>query len=125
MTLQLAERNNIEHHFKDEISGKKWVCLFLKRQKTKQLERKPTGTSYSRAGFSKENTDKFYNSLADVYEKGKFTPDRTYNVDESGVTVVQSKVSKVIGLKSKTQIVSRLDIRTTWGPYNDRFLHEC
>lgn len=107
MAVQLSERNNIKHPFKDEIAGKKWVSLFLKRHKTKLSERKPTGTSYSRAlGFSKENTEKFYNLLEDVYEKGKFTPDRIYNVDESGITVVQSKLAKVIGLKGKKQIAA-------------------
>lgn len=107
MAVQLAERNNIEHPFKNEIAGKKWVSLFLKRHKTKLSERKPAGTSYSRAlGFSKENTEIFYNLLEDFYEKSKFTPDRIYNIDESGITVVQSKVDKVIGLKSKKQIVA-------------------
>ena len=107
MAVQLAERNNIEHPFKDEIAGKKWVSLFLKRYKTKLSERKPTGTSYSRAlGLSKENTEIFYNLLDDFYKKGKFPPDRIYNVDESGITVVQSKVAKVIGLKGKIQIAA-------------------
>ena len=63
--------------------------------------------SYSRAlGFSKENTHKFYKLLEDVYEKSKFTPDRIYNVDESGVTIVQSKVPKVIGLRGKKQVAA-------------------
>ncbi|KAJ8877678.1 hypothetical protein PR048_022133 [Dryococelus australis] len=106
MAIQLAARNNTEHPFKDEIAGKKWVNLFLKRHKTKlSEERKPTGTSYSRAlGSSKENTEKFYNLLEDVYEKGKFTPDRIYNFDESSISVVHSKAAKVIGLKGKKQI---------------------
>ncbi|KAJ8895285.1 hypothetical protein PR048_000610 [Dryococelus australis] len=60
---------------RDEIAGKKWVSLFHKHHKTKLSERKPTGTSYSRAvGFSKENTDKFYKLLEDVYEKGRLNP---------------------------------------------------
>lgn len=107
MAVQLAERNNINHPFKNEMAGKKWVKLFLKRHKSKLSERKPCATSYSRAlGFSKENTRKFYNLLDEVYEKQKFTPDKIYNVDESGITVVQSKVAKVIAFKGKKQIAA-------------------
>lgn len=107
MAVQLAENNGLEHPFKNDIAGKKWVRLFLKRHHDKLSARKPSGTSYSRAlGFNKENTQKFYNLLEDVYDKGKFTPDKIYNVDESGITVVQSKVAKVIGLRGKKQIAS-------------------
>ena len=102
MAVQLAERNNIEHPFKNEMAGKKWARLFLKRHKNKLSERKPTGTSYARAlGFSKENTDTFFNLLEEVYDKEKYTADRIFNVDESGISIVQSKVSKVIGLRGK------------------------
>ncbi|XP_022198653.2 tigger transposable element-derived protein 2 [Nilaparvata lugens] len=107
LAVQLAERNQITHPFKNEIAGKKWVRLFLQRHKSKLSERKPSGTSYSRAlGFSKENVEMFFGLLDEVYEKGKFTPDRIYNVDESGITVVQSKVAKVVGLKGKKQVAS-------------------
>lgn len=107
MAVQLAENNGLEHPFKNDIAGKKWVRLFLKRHHATLSARKPSGTSYSRAlGFNKENTQKFYNLLEEVYEKGKFTPDKIYNVDESGITVVQSKVANVIGLRGKKQIAS-------------------
>ncbi|XP_046684474.1 uncharacterized protein LOC124370228 [Homalodisca vitripennis] len=107
IAVQLAERNQIAHPFKNEIAGKKWVRLFLQRHKSKLSERKPTGTSYSRAlGFSKENVEMFFGLLDEVYEKEKFTPDRIYNVDESGITVVQSKVAKVVGLRGKKQVAS-------------------
>ncbi|XP_046389327.1 uncharacterized protein LOC124158184 [Ischnura elegans] len=107
MAVQVAGKNNLGHPFKDDIAGKKWVSIFLKRHRAKLSERKPTGTSFRRAlGFSKENIEKFYKLLENVYDKGKFTPDRIYNVDESGITVVQSKVPKVIGLKGKRQIAA-------------------
>ncbi|XP_072398329.1 uncharacterized protein [Diabrotica undecimpunctata] len=91
MAAQMAQRNGINHPFKEEIA-----------------ERKPTGTSYSRAlGFNKENAQKFYQLLEDLYVKNEFTPDRIYNVDESGISVVQSKIPKVIiGLKGKRQIAA-------------------
>ncbi|XP_072395041.1 uncharacterized protein [Diabrotica undecimpunctata] len=107
MAAQMAQRNGINHPFKEEIAGKKWANLFLKRHKAKLSERKPTGTSYSRAlGFNKENAQKFYQLLDDLYVKNEFTPDRIYNIDESGISVVQSKIPKVIGLKGKRQIAA-------------------
>lgn len=107
MAVQLAEKNNVKHPFKNEMAGKKWVSLFLKRHKKKLAERKPTGTSYARAlGFSKENTDKFFDLLEQLHEKNQYTPDRIFNVDESGISIVQSKVAKVIGLRGKRQVAS-------------------
>ncbi|XP_046382337.1 tigger transposable element-derived protein 6-like [Ischnura elegans] len=107
MAVQVAGKNNLEHPFKDDIAGEKWVSLFLKRHRAKLSERKPTGTSFSSAlGFSKENIEKFYDLMENVNDKGKFTPDLIYNVDESGITVEQSKVPKVIGLKGKRQIAA-------------------
>lgn len=110
MAVQLAVKNNIEHPFKHEMAGKKWVrwvSLFLKRHKKKLAERKPTGTSYARAlGFSKENIDKFFDLLEKVYDKEKYTADRIFNVDESGICIVQSKVAKVIGLRGKRQVAA-------------------
>ena len=58
MALQLAVRNNLKHPSGDDTAERKWVRLFLKRHRAKLSERKPTGTSYSRAlGFSKENVE--------------------------------------------------------------------
>ncbi|XP_072380832.1 uncharacterized protein [Diabrotica undecimpunctata] len=95
---RMAQRNGINHPFKEEIAGKKWANLFLKRHKTKLSERKPTETSYSRVlGFNKENAQKFYQLLEDLYVKNEFTPDRIYNVDESGISVVQLQPLKVKG----------------------------
>ncbi|XP_072390916.1 uncharacterized protein [Diabrotica undecimpunctata] len=104
---RMAQRNGINHPFKEEIAGNKWANLFLKRHKTKLSERKPTGTSYSRAlGFNRENAQKCYQLLEDLHVKNEFTPDRIYNVDESGISVVQSKIPKVIALKGKRQIAA-------------------
>lgn len=44
--------------------------------------------------------------MDEVYEKTKFTPDKIFHVDENGITVVQSKVAKIIALKGKKQIAA-------------------
>lgn len=50
--------------------------------------RQPTGTSFARArGFNKESMDEFYDTLEKIYEEKKFSADRIYNVDETGLYV--------------------------------------
>ena len=39
-------------------------------------------------------------------DKHEFTPDRIYNVDETGITTVRNKPSKVISLEGKKQVGS-------------------
>lgn len=106
LAYQLAVRNNIPHPFKDETAGKDWFYAFMKRN-PKLSVRKPIGTSFARArGFNKEEVDKFFDLLDDVFKKYNFPPNRIFNVDETGLSVVQSKVPHVIGLKGKRQIGS-------------------
>ena len=105
MALSLAIRNNLKHPFSDQGAGHKWLKLFLKRHRDQLSVRKPTGTSYARAlGFTKENVSKFHDHYAAELEKVKYTPDRIWNVDETGLSIVQSKVPHVIGLRGKRQI---------------------
>lgn len=47
-----------------------------------------------------------FNLLEGVFEKHNYTPDRIYNVDESGIDIVQTKVPEIIGLRGKRQIGS-------------------
>ncbi|KAJ8933597.1 hypothetical protein NQ318_015739 [Aromia moschata] len=77
MAFQIPERNNLQHNFSraDDMAGKKWLKLFMTRHKTQT-----------------------------VFEKHNYPPDRIFNVDESGLTVVQSKVLKVVGMRGKRQI---------------------
>ncbi|KAF7285012.1 hypothetical protein GWI33_012327 [Rhynchophorus ferrugineus] len=44
--------------------------------------------------------------LKKLYEKNNYSPDRVYNIDETGLTVVQSKIAEVIGRRGKRQIAS-------------------
>ncbi|GBP08867.1 hypothetical protein EVAR_78264_1 [Eumeta japonica] len=75
--------------------------------KTPVLEKKPTGTSFARAfGFNKDNVNNFFQLLDEIYEKNKYPPNRIYNVDESGLTVVQSRIPQVIGHRGKRQIAA-------------------
>lgn len=47
MAYQLASKNNLANHFKNEVAGRAWLDLFLRRHKEISV-RKPMGTSYAR-----------------------------------------------------------------------------
>ena len=97
LAYQLAIRNNIPHPFgKDETGGKDWFYAFMKRNPKLSI-RKPMGTSFARArGFREEEVEKFFGLLYNVFEKHNYPANRIYNLDETGLSVVQSKVAHVI-----------------------------
>ena len=105
MAYQLALRNGISNQFNDEIAGRAWFDHFMNRHKNQLSIRKPEGTSLARAiGFNRESVMNFFDLLEMEYAKHSFPPNRIYNVDESGLSVVQSKLPHVIGRKGKKQI---------------------
>lgn len=107
MAYQLAVKNGIEHPFKNGEAGRSWIDLFLQRHKKQLSLRKPCGTSFSRTlGFNKENVQKFFKLLEEAYDKHKFPAEMVYNVDEIGLTIVQSKHPYVIARKGKRQIAA-------------------
>jgi len=58
--------------------------------------RSPEATSIGRATtFNKDTVKEYFENLANVLDKHQFTPDRIYNVDETGVTTVQSPKDSV------------------------------
>nr|CAI5837101.1 unnamed protein product [Callosobruchus analis] len=48
----------------------------------------------------------FFNFLGKVYDKHKLSPDRIYNCDETGVSVVPKTKSKIIARKGRKQVGS-------------------
>lgn len=107
MAFQLAKRNNIPHPFSllRESAGKDWFSSFMKRHKATLSLRKPTGTSVARAvGFNRENVAEFFNLLEEVMTRQNYGPHQIYNVDESGLSIVQSRCPEVVSLKGKRQV---------------------
>lgn len=110
LAYELAVRNNIKHPFNDDhkMAGKDWLYGFLDRNKNTKNKlslRDPEKTSIARAmGFNKVAVNKFYDLLESLYEKHKFSPNDIYNVDETGITTVPNKPSKVLALRGKKQV---------------------
>jgi len=91
MAFQLALRNNLRHPFSvsSASAGKKWLRNFLRRHPELSF-RKPQSISIARVqAFTKENISRFFDVLKPELQKIKFKADRIFNVDESGITVVQ------------------------------------
>jgi hypothetical protein len=57
-------------------------------------------------GFTRENVDQFFSILEPEMVDIKFSPNSIFNVDETGITIVQQKSSEVLGLKGKRQVAS-------------------
>lgn len=109
MAYQLSVRNNIKTPLKSNEVGRSWVDLFLNRHRGRLSLRKQCGTNFARAlDFNKENVKNFLNFiLEEANNKSKFSPGRIYNVDETGLSIFQSRdPSYVIGRKDKRRIAA-------------------
>jgi hypothetical protein len=108
LAFELAERNNISNTFNRDsgLAGQDWVKGFLARHSTLSI-RTPENTSGARAmGFNKVSVDQFFSLLTQTIYTHKLTPDKIFNVDETGVSVNPKTQSKIVALKGKRQVGS-------------------
>nr|CAH7736079.1 unnamed protein product [Callosobruchus chinensis] len=99
--------NNIENPFREGVAGRYWLKGFLKRHQNILSVRQPTETSYARGnGFTRERMNEFYDNLETIQSTTSFPLSRIFNVDETGLFIVQSKTAKVIARKGKKQIAA-------------------
>nr|CAI5849891.1 unnamed protein product [Callosobruchus analis] len=91
LAYQVAVQNNIENPFREGVAGRYWLKGFLKWHQNILSVRQPTGTSYAR-----ERMNQFYDNLETIQSTTSFPPSRIFNVDETGLSIVQSKTAKVI-----------------------------
>src|SRR5258705_9066413 len=106
MAFQLAFRNNLPHSFSSQTktAGPKWLRCFLKRH-TELSVRRPQSLSLARIhGFTQESVQLFFSILKPELEKINFDPTKVYNVDETGITVVQHKAQKIVAIKGKKNV---------------------
>ncbi|KAJ8933685.1 hypothetical protein NQ318_011461 [Aromia moschata] len=92
-----------ESWIKNKAAGEDCLTSFLKKQPTLSI-RVPEATSIGRAtNFNKPNVDAFFDKLARVRDKFKFSSSEIWNLDETGLTTVQ-RLGKVIAEKGTKQI---------------------
>lgn len=103
--LERAVPVNWEEH---KSAGTDWLKGFMKRHTNLTL-RKPENTSLSRStSFNKTNVAEFHENLERALNMHKFSAERIFNLDETGLsTVVQSpRVVAETGAKQVGQAVS-------------------
>ncbi|XP_030753191.1 uncharacterized protein LOC115880193 [Sitophilus oryzae] len=92
LAFEFAEANHIDHQFNKEkrIAGKQWAQNFISRVGGLSI-RTPEATSMSRiSDFSRAKVQRFFDLLQEAQLKYQFKPDSIFNLDETGVTVVQN-----------------------------------
>jgi hypothetical protein len=83
--------------------------VFLKNKPTLSI-RKPEATSLNRiTAFTKLEVDRFFSNLLEIMNKRNFTPDRIFNIDETGITTVH-KPRPIIAPKGQKQV----GVATSW-----------
>lgn len=106
LAYQLAIRNGKAHPFKEcmNMAGRDWLVGFLKRNPQLAI-RKPESTSAARAaGFNKVNVSNYFQLLGKLYDDNKYTGNRIYNCDETGISIVPKSRCKIIALKGRKQV---------------------
>ena len=105
IAFEYAELKELNHPFNKvtKLAGKDWYYGFLRRNPKISL-RKPEPTSLNRIkAFNKESLQKFFENLEVLMNKFKFSPNNIFNVDETGINVVQ-KPSKVLATRGQKQV---------------------
>lgn len=108
LAFDVADKNQIPHNFNKEtrLAGKKWFYAFKARHPEISL-REPQATSMQRVkGFNRQNVYEFFDILENLVDENRIDSTRIYNVDETGLSTVQTKCQKILGLKGKKQIGS-------------------
>ncbi|KAJ4430816.1 hypothetical protein ANN_19407 [Periplaneta americana] len=107
IAFEFATKNGIKHNFSAEkgLASKDWFHGFIKRHPNISF-RKPEATSINCVpAFNRNEIQDFFSNLETVISKYKIPATRMYNVDETGISTVQTP-SRIISLKGMKQVGS-------------------
>ena len=86
------------------MAGKKWLKLFMKRHPELSF-RTPQAVSKARAsGFTRSNVSSFFDLYEEIIRERRIEPHRVFNIDETGIIVVQHKKSQVLSARGQRKI---------------------
>jgi hypothetical protein len=105
LAYQMAKANNITTHFNPdkEKAGKEWLCGFSTRHPEVSL-RVPQASLLARAaGFNRQRVGEIFKLLQKIAQNEDLTPDRIFNMDETGFTSVW-RPKKVLTHKGKHKV---------------------
>lgn len=106
LAYQFAKSNKKKYPASWDVNcqaGEQWLVDFRKRNQELSL-RTPRPTSIARAsGFNKPIVQLFFDKYESVLSKYKFTPEKIYNMDETGVSSVHTP-PKVIASRKLKQV---------------------
>ena len=89
IAFQLAARNHIHHPFNTSkrTAGYTWMHGFLQRNPDLSV-RTATPISIERvSGFNPAAVNRFFDNLETVVRDYKFTAEKIWNMDETGITI--------------------------------------
>lgn len=88
LAFKVAQKNRFPHKFDSEcgLAGIDWLKGFLKRHPDVSY-RKPEPTTAA-IGVNRVAVESFFQLLKKIYDEHKLTPQKIFNVDETGVSTV-------------------------------------
>lgn len=103
LAYEYAESNKISHRFENGMAGEKWFLNFCKRNNFSL--RVPEKMAACRmAGFNRMQVDRFFENLRTLCETYHFKPHRIFNMDETGISTIPSKMKKVVSPTNKKKV---------------------
>ena len=110
IAYEFAEQSSLEVRFDktSKMAGKDWLWGFMNRHPELSV-RSPEATSLARAvGFNRPQVQKFFDLYGSVLDAGGYGPMSVWNMDETGVSTVQTpgKIVASRGVKRVGKVTS-------------------
>jgi len=98
LAFEIAERQKIPHSFKGKMAGNSWLRWF--RHPSLAIRSLEPMSIQRAIGFNAPGKKAFFKLYSEELQKNSFTPDKIFNMDESGLTVLH-KPGKVLAKRGE------------------------